>query len=470
MSILGLFFSSLQAQTPYLHEVFTNVNISSDITYGTNLTVLSGTPAGLDLKMDIYEPIGDTATARPVIIMVHGGSYLPDDLNGFCTGNKLDSSIVAMSMRFAKHGYVVAAIDFRTGWNPMASTMDARTGSYLNAFYRSVQDIRNAVRFLRWSADNGNPYKISKDKFSVIGEGTGALSAVAVGSLTSHEELLLVKFFNFEDNNYYIDTTLSGNLNGTNTCALNIGNYPSYSSEVHFIGNLGGVVGDSSWIEAGEPPVVSFHSATDPYHPYGFGAAFVATTGEFVINMSGPYDINHVANTLGNNDIYINAGFHDAITVIADSRNDVRKGLYPFPRPNIEFAPWQWWDPSHPNHANALLTNPDMSLAKAHAYTDTIIWYLAPRMAISNGLINPAGLHDLTVDHSFSVYPNPSNDIIEIQTTKKEYELIMVNIRGQIVLKGKNIKCIDVNNFAPGTYILRFNGASYLEHESIIVY
>jgi len=293
---------------------------------------------------------------------------------------------------------------------------------------------------------------------------------VAVGSLTKPEELLSYKFLNPMDGNCYIDTTLLGNLHGTNTCPMNIGNYPNYSSEVQFIGNLGGVAGDSSWIEAGEPPIVSFHCPNDPYHPYDFGAVIIATTGEFFVNMSGSNNIHRVANALGNNDVFMDAGFADAISSIANERNDGHYGLFPFPRPTIEFAPWQWWDPSHANHTNASITNPDMSPAKAQAYMDTIVWYMAPRMAISHGLINPAGIADINVESSFSVFPNPCNDIIEIQSSAKEYEVFLVNMHGEVVLKDRNIKSIKVSGFTPGSYILQFKAASHIEHQRVILY
>ena len=67
-SILVIFFASLvlnlTGQTRYLDDVFTNVNVTSDIVYANNISilpVLQGLPpAAMDLTFDLYEPDGDT--------------------------------------------------------------------------------------------------------------------------------------------------------------------------------------------------------------------------------------------------------------------------------------------------------------------------------------------------------------------------------------------------------------------------
>src|ERR1035437_10377901 len=112
-------FSLLNAQQRYLDDVFTGVTVTSDIVYATNITVITGTPAAGSLKMDVYEPTGDTASARPLILVFHTGSFLPAVMNGQPTGSKKDSAIVEMCTRFAKKGYVAAAVDYRQGWNPL---------------------------------------------------------------------------------------------------------------------------------------------------------------------------------------------------------------------------------------------------------------------------------------------------------------------------------------------------------------
>ena len=74
---MGLF-----AQTRYLEPVFEEINVTSDVTYGSNISILpiilqeSDMPQLVDLKMDIYEPAGDEESLRPVVIMASAGGFL----------------------------------------------------------------------------------------------------------------------------------------------------------------------------------------------------------------------------------------------------------------------------------------------------------------------------------------------------------------------------------------------------------
>ena len=92
---LGLLaFSQLDAQVRYINEVFTDVNVTTDVVYGSNVTVLPllqcAAPAAQPLACDIYEPAGDTETDRPLIIYIQleTSSSVPERK---CSSNKNDS-------------------------------------------------------------------------------------------------------------------------------------------------------------------------------------------------------------------------------------------------------------------------------------------------------------------------------------------------------------------------------------------
>ena len=83
-------------QTPcstgrYASNVYSTINTTSNITYGQNN---SWSGANTTLKLDFYEPQGDTAATRPLIIWVHGGSFIG--------GSKLDGDVATWSQEFAK--------------------------------------------------------------------------------------------------------------------------------------------------------------------------------------------------------------------------------------------------------------------------------------------------------------------------------------------------------------------------------
>ena len=105
------------AQTRYIDNVFDSVTVTSDVVYGQNVTILpmlqQQPPAVAPLLCDIYEPKNDTLTDRPVIILMHTGSFLPAVLNGQATGSKSDNSVVENCMRWAKKGYVAVSMNYR---------------------------------------------------------------------------------------------------------------------------------------------------------------------------------------------------------------------------------------------------------------------------------------------------------------------------------------------------------------------
>jgi hypothetical protein len=129
----------------YFEEIFTNVNKESNIVYGTNfyftppITLDPTNPQQGPLPMDVYTPVGDTETSRPLLIYLHTGNFLPQYFNGGTGGSKSDSTNVEICKRFTRRGFVAAAISYRLGWDPLNSSADARRGTLLNAVYRAIQ-------------------------------------------------------------------------------------------------------------------------------------------------------------------------------------------------------------------------------------------------------------------------------------------------------------------------------------------
>ena len=443
----------------YLDEVFTNVTVTSNVIYGNNISVLTGTPTAADITMDVYQPTGDTETARPLVIVLHTGSFLPAVMNGQPTGKKTDSAVVEMCMRFAKKGYVAVAADYRLGWNPISGDQDVRTSTLLQAVYRAIQDAKNCVRYFKNDKATVNTYKIDTAKIAVGGLGSGGYIALAYASLNQASELTLGKFLNNSTTppTPYVVPSVYGNFDGTDSTAymgvtMNKPNYASYSSEIQMVFNIGGAIGDTTWINAGEVPVVSLQCVNDPNAPYTTGAVIVPSTMEFVVEASGSYDVIRVVNktAINNNAIFNNSLFTDGYTTIANMHNDGYEGLYPFftPAPGAAFsctglnqnaqteqgAPWDWWDstayansPGHPNSIPgsvmaclAKTGNPNMSAAKGRAYIDTIQGYVAPRMVCALGLPgctpDPSGIKEKANAANVIAFPNPATDAVHFSS------------------------------------------------------
>ena len=434
LSLLAV--SQIDAQVRYLNEVFSDVNVTSDILYGTNATVApllqGGAPAAQPLLCDIYEPAGDTETDRPLIIYIHTGNFLPQYLNGSAVGTKTDSVAVELCSRYAKMGYVVASIDYRAGWNPLAATQSARTFQLINAAYRGVQDARTAVRYFRMTeATEGDPYGIDPGKIGYLGEGTGGYVSYAASTISDYNDVILddngapiAKFWTgTPGQSDYIPMVIeavNGDPEGTSDgfapagvfgpdpVQLCMANHVGYSSDVSFQINLGGALGDLNWLDPGDPAMISFQCPADQFAPYTTAVVVVPTTNENVVEASGAFDIHTEINAQAdpnNNVNFQSLGLTDAFSAQAIANGNMgMDGLYPVlndyvsgdPTQPFDGAPWQWWDVATTEMVDAangtsiaatqLTLNPNMGPLEGRAYCDTIVGYSAPRLAGLLGL------------------------------------------------------------------------------------
>lgn len=507
-NITFLFFlfgamSLLQAQnTRYVDPIFPEVSKQSNVVYGNNISILTGAPAPLDLLMDVYTPTGDTETDRPVVIYFHTGSFLPQYLNGQITGGRLDSTVVEVCARLAQRGYVAIAATYRQGWLPLAPDQNVRTGTLLQAAYRGIQDSRTCTRFLRKSvAEQGNPYGIDPDRIILWGQGTGGYISLGAAFLDDYNEVVIDKFIDTETALPFVVEAVHGDIFGTNTTPLNIPNHVEYSSDIAMAVNMGGALGDSSWINGtpNEPIVIGFHVVTDPFAPFGNGPVIVPTTNEFVVNVSGTRTAVGRANELGVNDILqpvVDAA--DPLTAFVTAVRNIPVDLsflgqqpttlgtnhiYPFVVNGLGSGPWDWWNKplldaiiaqfppqfglnSDVLHNNGLITNPDMSAEKARRYIDTVMTYFIPRacqgLQLEDCLLVSKTEEILDqAEVKLSIAPNPASNVAFVQSAAEVPMLgIQVfNSNGLLVRNIQNIRetqyQLQRNNLPPGMYLVK---------------
>ena len=207
--LFGLHSILSAAQVRYIEEVFSEeeITVIKNIPYNTNIGIfdkngasLYGSPEGIsyhpiNLYVDIYLPTSikgiDTASARPVAIIAHGGRF--DRFLLDCYGGKDDLATTDLAKKLVKMGYVVVAPQMRMGYNTyyyydverMESTYPR---NFYDAYIRQSIDLRNCARFLRKSiAEDGNPYKIHRDKF-VLWSTNGGGSAVQYAAYYTSEK------------------------------------------------------------------------------------------------------------------------------------------------------------------------------------------------------------------------------------------------------------------------------------------
>jgi len=391
--------AALDLPKRYADDIFSEVSVQSDVAYGANISILTQSPVLDTLLMDVYTPVGDIASDRNVVILLHTGTFLPPIVNNQATGDKTDKAMVELCTRFAKKGYVAVSINYRLGWNPISTDPEVRTSTLAQAFYRAQQDARTAVRFLKKSAaEMGNPFGVG-DKFAVGGGGTGAYMALALAALDKDAEVLLPKFIDSSPGTVatfgqpvpYIIQSMWGDLGATNSGSttamvdhdadtltaeievnvpLCVANHPNYSSDIDMAFAFGGAMLDTSWIEAGEVPIASFQNINDQFAPYDVDVLTEPVNNDPVIEAHGSLPFIRRATELGNNDCF--AGLSTTLTDATYGNGDGAAnaaaaghadmpGLFPLVTPTPpdymcedifgqvipgewNGSPWQWWD------------------------------------------------------------------------------------------------------------------------------
>jgi dienelactone hydrolase len=149
----------------YRDQVFTDVTVTSGLTYG-EAPDSQGNP--VTLKLDVYQPTGDTQTNRPALVWVHGG--------GFSGGDKTNPLPVDVATTFAKLGYVVVSINYRL----LGSGCVSNPGqpSCTLAALEAKHDAQAAVRWLR---ANAATYNVDTSRIGIGGESAGGITATLVG-------------------------------------------------------------------------------------------------------------------------------------------------------------------------------------------------------------------------------------------------------------------------------------------------
>ncbi|MBL6729497.1 MAG: T9SS type A sorting domain-containing protein [Bacteroidia bacterium] len=555
--IFTLLFSFLAtaslAQKRYIDPIYSDadIEVTSDVKYATNISFLlsktsnqaqviadltaiktalaTGQPipkayfdprdASSDIKvenleMDVYRAKSDvdSKTDRPVVIYLHTGNFLPPVINGSPCGVKTDSSAIVLCTEWAKRGYVAVSMEYRGGWNPLAGTEEARKGQLLNAVYRAIHDVKQGVSVIRTEAAGSNTYGMDASNITLYGEGTGGYVALGYLTLDKYTEMELPKFINPISNKSYIDTAQVGLIDGSRGL-LNLYQSPKTDVTVQAVVNAGGALADTSWLNAGDAPMITFQAVRDPFAPFNEGIVVVPVTNGNVVEVQGGNLFIQKANAIGNNDAIKNMPADDEYNKKARSHygntidyiypapgdkmtinNDV-EGLFPIIRPitddlyNNRSGPWQWWDPESPYataevspddlpgvtvHMASLPGNPDMGPEKGRTFIDTIMGYMCPRIAVINGdyTVDQLSVDDKLPSNAANIYPNPAKNEITISVDNQfnVQSIRLMDITGREVknITANNIVRINVSDLQTGYYMINIQTSEGLISSKLI--
>lgn len=226
------------------------------------------------LRLDIYQPVRDTLRKRPLILMLHGGAFI--------LGDKASETTRALANDFAQKGYVVAAINYRMGFNLASKSSLERSA------YRAVQDARAALRFLSYHAAT---YRIDPNYIFLAGSSAGAITALNAAFMDEDE-----RPESAGGNLWRFQKDLGGLDESTNTFQS------PYT--VRAVVNLWGAVGDTNMLDAEETiPVLSIHGDADRIVPYACAYPFLdidtTLTGNTVSKLYGSLPIHQRLTHLG---------------------------------------------------------------------------------------------------------------------------------------------------------------------------
>ena len=500
-----LSFSMFTYGQRFLDQTFDEVQVTKDIVYGANISVITGAPAVDTLVFDFYEPVGDTMAERPLLLYWITGSFLPIGLNGTTTGSKEDYTAVQFATEAAKKGWAVAVPTYRLGWNPVDTTAELRRQGLINAAYRALQDSRAFVRFMNMTRDDlGNPFRVNTEKITTFGQGAGGYISYVMVTLDDFAKIDIPKFQDPLTGEPFVNEALLGDVYGEVAAPLNIPNHVGYGNDVHFAFNLGGALGDISWLDENTVPVGGAHIILDPFAPFGidqFGntineaPVIVPTTGEFVVTVAGTKAVIEHANASGQNDVLINSNMlqDDPLSNYLSNQPFGEINLWAIgTRGQIRSGLWEYWDPAvwvlvpHPScgsiqppacsfHTVNLQLNPNMSIEQADRYIDTLVNMFLLQSYIVLDLMEPSATNDLDESEvGFNMYPNPATDRV-ILRTDAEYpmqQIRVISADGRIVQQHERIDnpyyFIYRNELPPGIYTVQVIFEGGMIHKQVV--
>jgi para-nitrobenzyl esterase len=406
----------------FASDVFQNVTTTSDITYGSN-TSSSGTGT-TTLKLDFYEPTGDTMAARPLIVWIHGGSFIG--------GSKTDPDMVAFSQSFAKKGYVCASIDYRLGFFPFDSS------NAVKAVVRAVQDTRAALRYFYKDSDSANVYRIDTNRIYVGGSSAGAITSLHLAYLNNECEL----------SDYLSATTITqlGGLEG------NSGN-PGYSSRVHGVLNGCGALARYKWLETGDIPLCSVHGTNDNTVKYNRG---IVNPGIPLMYLDGSRMLHERACAVGlEHSFYTFAG-----------------------APHVPYVGSQTYMDTTINFFRDFLIGqmgcPDAILQPENAPLQTAFLY-ATNDCNGNPVTEACSPLSVTENQnkiSVQIYPNPAGSSVNIiPNIEDTYSVDVYDFTGRKLISTQNdygITNLNIESLSAGTYLLRISSGNQSYTEKLV--
>ncbi len=193
----------------YRDDVFRDVDIFHGIVYGS---AVDASGRNVSLRLDRYEPAGDTVSRRAAIVWIHGG--------GFVSGSRATAQMVELALRYARKGYLAVSIDYRL----------ATPAQFAAEPWRVMRDAMfDGKAAVRWLRANAGSLRVDSGRIAIGGGSAGAYTALHAAYLEEEGD--------------------SGN--------------PGFSSAVGAVIDFWGGMHDVSEMDSGEAPLIIIHGTLD---------------------------------------------------------------------------------------------------------------------------------------------------------------------------------------------------------------
>lgn len=280
MTFFVLHNSNAQCGYRFQNDLLFEVQVTKDIQYGQALSTKNKIQ---NLRLDFYNPTPDTMALRPLLIFLHGGSFLE--------GDKSYAETTLPCMNLAKRGFAVAGVNYRLEDNYLALVFSELL---FKATIRATQDARAAIRFFyKQAKEDGNPYRIDTNQIFLGGVSSGALTALHTAYLDdiSEADFIMARFIK--------------DLNGLQGDSGNEG----YSTKIKGVVNISGCMLDKSYVNNNKDiPLLNVQFVNDVVFPSFYGRPLGLITlpvmmGSYVIarqmDKLGIYNMNYMIKDRG---------------------------------------------------------------------------------------------------------------------------------------------------------------------------
>lgn len=244
--LIATALSAQDCSIPFTEPLF-GVQAEQGIWYGNATRFDGGTDS---LRLNLYKPVGDGQTERPLVVLIHGG--------GFYAGHRDEFN--ALCEELASYGWAAATISYRLGFYGtwLAGPPYAQDAAEVErAIHRAMQDARGAIRYLKGRSAQDST---STSSVFMLGGSAGAITALHAAYLDRPEERMpttlaiapVQHLFNFYPRPDLGPIEGELNLNGHDASVLGVV-------------NIFGALKDTVLVESdADPALFSYHQSGDP--------------------------------------------------------------------------------------------------------------------------------------------------------------------------------------------------------------